>query len=156
MTVLLQPDAVDPVPWNNGAGSTRELAVKRDPDGRVLWRVSVADLDQKAGFSRFPGLDRILVALGPLVLIIEGRPAMLGAGEIVCFAGEAAVAVQPGRPTRALNVMTRRGAARADVHLRDHGAPAHPDASLSIDVSSHAADVLLKTHLSHPSHQPSP
>lgn len=149
MTALLDPGMVDPVPWDNGAGSTRELAVKHDPDGRILWRVSVADLDQNAGFSCFPGLERLFVALGPLVLAIDGRGVILGAGEAVSFAGEAEVAVRLDRPTRALNVMTRRGAARADVHLRDHCAPAHPGVSLSIDVRSHVADVLLATGTSH-------
>ena len=147
MTALLDPAAVAPVPWDNGAGFTRELAVAHGPDGKVLWRVSVADLVQDAEFSRFPDLDRLFVALGPLVLSIGGHPTTMGEGQSIRFAGEAEVTVRPDRPTRALNVMTRRGAVRADVRLRDRGEPPHPGVSLGIDVGDRAADVHLETVL---------
>jgi len=51
---MLDPAAFDPVPWANGAGTTRELALARDAEGQTLWRVSLADLDQSASFSSVP------------------------------------------------------------------------------------------------------
>jgi hypothetical protein len=156
VTGLLDPAAVEPVLWDNGAGSTREIAVAHGPDGQVLWRVSVADLAQDAEFSRFPDLDRLFVALGPLALFVGGHPTTMGAGESVRFAGEAEVTVRPDRPTRALNVMTRRGAVRADVRLRDHDGPTNPDASLSIDIGDRVADVHLETASILPGHTAQP
>ncbi|WP_328531359.1 HutD family protein [Nocardioides sp. NBC_00368] len=154
MNAVLDPAAVAPVPWDNGAGFTRELAVAHGPDGKVLWRVSVADLVHDAEFSRFPDLDRLFVALGPLVLSIGGHPTTMGAGDAIRFAGEAEVTVRPDRPTRALNVMTRRDAVRADVHLGDHGEPAHPGVSLRIDVGDRVAEVHLETVLPNHTDQP--
>lgn len=47
-----------PVPWKNGGGVTRELAV-REEDGRMVWRLSLADIIRDGPFSAFPGLSRI-------------------------------------------------------------------------------------------------
>ncbi|MFN9927385.1 MAG: HutD family protein, partial [Phenylobacterium sp.] len=50
------------VPWKNGGGITRELAVW--PPGAsfddFVWRVSMAEVHQDGPFSSFPGVDRIL------------------------------------------------------------------------------------------------
>ncbi|WP_240641515.1 HutD family protein [Nocardioides ferulae] len=123
--MLLDPARVDPTPWRNGAGSTRELSVAREDTGETRWRISLADLVRDAPFSGFPGMDRLLTALGPLRLTIDGTPVDLTTGEQVRFPGEAAVAVSLDRPTRALNVMTRRGSCVAGVVLRRsaHGLP---------------------------------
>ncbi|NUR98461.1 MAG: hypothetical protein HOV67_24795 [Kribbellaceae bacterium] len=116
---LLRPGQVVPVPWKNGAGTTRELAVGNDDDGQLLWRISVAELVVPAQFSSLPGLDRIFTALGPLELAIGGERVRLEKGEQVRFAGEEDVALcSLPSPTSALNVMTRRGRCTADVTLR--------------------------------------
>ncbi|MEV7979638.1 HutD family protein [Streptomyces sp. NPDC086519] len=142
MTGTLAPSRVAPTPWRNGAGTTRELATGTDASGRVLWRLSVADLDRDAPFSTFPGLDRLFVALGPLRLTVDGRQRRLAVGDQARFAGEAPVAVALDTPTRALNVMTRRGACRAEVILRPVGGPRLPaDATVLLDEL--AADVRL-------------
>lgn len=115
---MLRPGQVAPVPWKNGAGTTRELAVGNDADGRLLWRISVAELAVPAEFSSLPGIDRIFTALGPLELTIGGARVRLEKGEQVRFAGEEDVALCWLRsPTSALNVMTRRGRCTADVTL---------------------------------------
>ncbi|UWQ53939.1 HutD/Ves family protein [Leisingera caerulea] len=46
------------VPWKNGGGVTRELAVHKE-GGRMVWRLSLAEIAQSGPFSAFPGLARI-------------------------------------------------------------------------------------------------
>lgn len=106
--MLLDPSAVEAVPWRNGAGSTRELAVGEDQAGQVQWRISLANLDGPAEFSIFIGMDRLFVPLGGVRLTIDGDAVHLQPGEHVHFPGEAAVLVEPDAPTEALNVMVRR------------------------------------------------
>lgn len=138
---MLDPAIVEPAPWANGAGSTRELAAAADPDGSTAWRISVADLDRDAPFSAFPGLDRVFVALGALRLTIDGAVRAMAAGDQVSFPGEAVVGVTLKAPTTALNVMTRRGRLRAAVVLRDPGVPASEDTDVSVRLAEVVADI---------------
>lgn len=62
-----------PEPWRNGAGTTRELASRTDAGGELLWRISLASLDDDAAFSVFAGLDRLFVALAPLRLVVAAK-----------------------------------------------------------------------------------
>ncbi len=52
------------VPWKNGLGRTRELAIQPPGAGMddFLWRVSVAEVETAAPFSAFPGVDRVISA----------------------------------------------------------------------------------------------
>jgi len=50
--------SAQPVPWKNGGGVTRELAVHQE-NGQMIWRLSLADIEQSGPFSAFPGLARI-------------------------------------------------------------------------------------------------
>lgn len=103
------------VPWKDGGGITREIAVH--PPGAGMddfeWRVSIADVDATGPFSRFENVDRILTLLeGRLQLdFAEATPKiLLGPGDRHCFAGDAAVTGTPmGGPLRDLNIMVRRG-----------------------------------------------
>ncbi|GAB3375913.1 HutD/Ves family protein [Amycolatopsis echigonensis] len=137
---MLIPSEVTPVPWRNGAGTTRELAAHAD-----RWRISVADLLEDAPFSAFPGIDRLFTALGPLRLTINGTPADLERGDQIRFAGEDTVTVSIDQPTQALNVMTRRGLCRAEVVLRDPSAECTDGAVTSVDLGEQIADILLTT-----------
>lgn len=139
---MLDPARVAPAPWRNGLGATRELAARTGPDGRLLWRISVASLNRDTPFSAFPGLDRLFVALGPVRLEIDGESHTLTHGDQVRFAGEAAVRAFVSSPTRALNVMTQRSAAQARVVLRDTGRRAMA-ADFTIDLGAVAADVRV-------------
>jgi environmental stress-induced protein Ves len=47
--------------WRNGAGWTREIAA--EPAGEWTWRLSIAEIEQDAPFSRFEGIDREIVLL---------------------------------------------------------------------------------------------
>lgn len=116
-----QPVAIDSLPaepWRNGRGITRTVAVDTaGADWR--WRISLADLSGTAPFSRFPGLDRsaVLVRGTGLALTVDGDSNELERpGQQLDFAGESDVwAATPGGPARLWNVMTRRGAARAEL-----------------------------------------
>ncbi|GAB3451244.1 HutD family protein [Kineococcus endophyticus] len=91
------------VPWRNGLGTTRE--VHRDE----RWRLSIATITAPGPFSVFPGVDRtVVVARGQLVLTVEGRVHRLGPGDLLRFAGEAAVTAEPDGDVTAVNVMTTR------------------------------------------------
>ena len=57
-------DAVER-PWRNGGGVTRELASSPEGVDDFDWRVSIAEVTASGDFSRFPGVDRTIVRLGP-------------------------------------------------------------------------------------------
>lgn len=145
MTRLLDPTGLAPESWPNGAGVTRELGSDTAPDGGLLWRISVADLDGSAEFSPFPGLNRLFVPLGPLQLTIDGQTRACEAGDQVRFSGDARVSATVQMPTRALNVMTRPGTYRAEVVLRSHHgtAAAGPAVVATVLLGGLAADVSL-------------
>lgn len=55
---MIGVDRVEPQPWRNGGGTTRELLAW--PRGAAEWqlRISVADITRDGAFSRFDGIDR--------------------------------------------------------------------------------------------------
>jgi uncharacterized protein len=113
-----------PVPWKNGGGLTREVAVH--PPGSDLgdfdWRVSIADIRAAGPFSLFVGIDRRMALLsGRLSLAIGGQGAvtLTPESDAVAFPGERAVHAEPlGAPVTDLNVMTRRGRCTARLTRR--------------------------------------
>lgn len=115
-------DSVQPQPWRNGGGTTRELLAW--PQG-APWnaRVSVADIDADGPFSAFPGVERWFA-------VIEGRGVELDFGEAnqritrddqpVRFDGARAPMCRLlDGPTRDLNLMLR-DADGAMVRAADH------------------------------------
>lgn len=121
---IVRFDELKAVPWKNGLGITRELAV--EPAGASMetfdWRVSIADVDTASPFSMFPGIDRTIVLLEgagfTMVLDGEREHALTTPCDPFAFPGEAKVDVRlAGGATRDFNLMVRRGAgaARLDV-----------------------------------------
>lgn len=111
-----------PQPWKNGGGLTAEVATF--PVGAGIadfdWRISVAEVAQAGPFSRFDGVDRVLTVLeGELALAFHRRPDLVrltNRSAPFAFAGDVPVSGAPlGGPVRDLNVMVRRGRARAHV-----------------------------------------
>jgi uncharacterized protein len=106
------------VPWKNGGGVTREVAVH--PAGSDFeafdWRVSIAEVRKPGPFSAFPGIERhIAILSGRLELAIGGsRLVLSGESAPLTFAGETAVHAQPldGAVTD-LNVMAQRARCQA-------------------------------------------
>lgn len=108
------------VPWKNGGGITREVAVWPSGAGfeTFHWRVSMAEVREAGPFSAFPGIDRTLAVLrGRLRLILEDRSVELGPGEApYSFPGDVPCHGEPMEgPVTDLNVMTRRGVISAQV-----------------------------------------
>jgi environmental stress-induced protein Ves len=65
--------------WRNGGGMTSEIAAMPAANGRFVWRVSVADVEQSGAFSDFSGYERIIaVADGAgMRLSVDGRDSVL-------------------------------------------------------------------------------
>jgi environmental stress-induced protein Ves len=112
-----------PQRWKNGAGITREVAVSPPgaPPDAFDWRVSVAEVEQDAPFSVFPGIDRCIVLLRGAGMLLRGAE-----GELVHrldrrhepfhFSGDLPLdATLLAGPSSDFNVMTRRGRCRAEV-----------------------------------------
>jgi len=119
---VIEIESLPVVPWKNGGGSTRNLAVEPAHAGfeNFVWRVSVADVARPGAFSLFPGVDRILVPLsGGGMQIDRGKGAeVLSPFVPLSFRGEESIqAALPGGATRDLNVMVRRGLAEAIVEV---------------------------------------
>jgi len=84
---------VQPQPWRNGGGSTRELLAW--PVGAADWslRVSVATIAQGGPFSSFPGIARCFAVLrgaGVVLSLPGGNQTLTTASEAIAFDGAAA------------------------------------------------------------------
>ena len=111
------------VPWRNGGGVTREIAVAggSGPQG-FDWRISIADVNAPGPFSAFPGVERVitLVEGARMDLVIDGVEHVLGLHESLSFDGASQTSCSlPAGPTRVLNVMTRGDRLSAVVAIRD-------------------------------------
>jgi environmental stress-induced protein Ves len=114
------------VPWKNGMGRTRELAVHPAGAGMdtFAWRASVAEVDSAAPFSAFDGVDRYIALLegaGFTMTLDDGRRHALTAPFTpYAFPGEAKVTIAlQGGPTRDFNLMLRRSKARGELVIWD-------------------------------------
>jgi len=112
------------VPWKNGMGMTREIAVQPSESAvdDFLWRVSVAEVNSAAPFSSFPGIDRHIVLLdgaGFTMTLDDDRMHPLDTPFVpFAFAGESTVAVTLiDGSTRDFNLMVRRTNASGDVDV---------------------------------------
>jgi environmental stress-induced protein Ves len=110
------------VPWKNGLGRTRELAVYPSDAGMedFIWRVSVAEVDSAAPFSSFEGIDRYIALLDgagfTMTLDDERTHALTTPFSPFAFAGESDVAIAlHGGPTRDFNLMLRRSKAHGEL-----------------------------------------
>jgi hypothetical protein len=109
------------VPWKNGGGLTREVAVH--PPGSDFasfdWRVSLAEVRRGGPFSIFPQIDRLMAVIGGRLelTVAGGSPVTLSAESPPCdFPGDVPAYAEP-LETRVsdLNVMTRRGRCAAQL-----------------------------------------
>jgi environmental stress-induced protein Ves len=116
--ILLPRDGQRVLPWRNGGGSTREVAVEPDAGAACgfRWRVSVARVEADGPFSAFPGVDRTLwlLAGAGMELHVEGAVHRLSAPfASLTFRGEAAVQARlRAGATEDLNVMVDRARCR--------------------------------------------
>ncbi|MBS1175615.1 MAG: HutD family protein [Proteobacteria bacterium] len=121
---LVRCDAVEPQPWRNGGGLTRELLAWPARDDWAL-RLSVADIRADGPFSAFPGVDRwfaVIEGHGVLLGLPEGRRSVEIEDAPLPFRGEAAPQCELlDGPTRDLNLMIRRDAGRAAMQRAQAG-----------------------------------
>ena len=130
------------MPWANGLGTTREIAIDPEPGAGgapFRWRLSMADLAGPGPFSELPGVERILVLLAGegVVLHVEGRPpAPLGRHDAIAFPGDAPTHLEmPPGPGRDLNLMWDRARAAGRVDVLAAGATLALDAPLAFAVA---------------------
>jgi environmental stress-induced protein Ves len=113
------------VPWRNGGGVTREVfrVPSLEPGPEFAARVSIADVDADGEFSRFDGVDRIIMLLrGPVMrLFVDGQRTDLAPAVPFAFPGDAQTRCEIDSPTRDLNIMTRRGEAAATLAMLRRG-----------------------------------
>jgi environmental stress-induced protein Ves len=105
---LVRVAALPAVQWANGRGFTRVIADGSLGLAPTRWRLSVADLDEPAEFSRIPNVERTLCNLsrGDVVLSICGRPERVKPTEMTRFAGDAVVSAESVPPDcRVVNLM---------------------------------------------------
>ncbi len=99
------------VRWKNGAGWTTEIAAH--PPDEFDWRLSVAEIDANCDFSRFPGIDRTILAIGGpgFELFVADDPPvhLVPGGRSHAFSGDLPARCEVAGPGRDFNVMTRRG-----------------------------------------------
>lgn len=69
MQIITCTDLIE-VPWKNGGGTTREIAMGRMAD-QTAWRISRADVAQDGVFSDFTGLMRILTVVSGAGMVLE-------------------------------------------------------------------------------------
>ena len=130
---------IEPRPWKNGAGVTREIAV--GPSGAVAgdfgWRFSLAEVERDAPFSAFPDIDRCIVLLRGAGMRLRSDGGELDQRLVqplvpFHFSGDTPLSATPvNGPSSDFNVMTRRGAWVADVSAqRKTFEPASADVTL--------------------------
>lgn len=108
--------------WRNGAGWTREIARGGSSGEGWDWRLSIAEIDAPAEFSRFTGIEREQVLLSG-----EGLALETGSRSVLLepphgrhrYRGEDAVRGVPlGGQVRAFNLMWRRARVAAELWHR--------------------------------------
>lgn len=114
--------------WKNGGGITHEIA-RADHDGRLLWRLSIAEVASDGPFSAFPDLSRILTVIEGVGLHLDTPTERLTALPLtpLAFSGDLAVQSQLiNGPIRDFNVIfdSRHTSARVSLVADGQSCPA--------------------------------
>jgi environmental stress-induced protein Ves len=110
--------SVQPQPWRNGGGVTREL-LAWPPGSGAGWlvRVSVADIERDGPFSAYPGVQRgfaVLEGAGVVLGFTSGELTLTSASAPLHFDGAEAPGCRlVAGPTRDLNLMALASAGHA-------------------------------------------
>jgi environmental stress-induced protein Ves len=123
---LIEGSALAAVPWLNGIGSTKEIAIF-PPKATLanldfLWRFSTAEVIQPGPFSSFPDFDRLLTLVRgeELKLSFQRIHKALKPGMVLHFQGEEAVSSElPKGPITDLGLIFDRDQAMAKMSLVD-------------------------------------
>ena len=109
---LIQAQHIQPQPWRNGGGRTRELLAWPSAQDWAL-RISLADIEADGSFSAFAGVERwfaVIAGAGVVLAFGDCERRLVPGDAPLCFDGAAA----PGcrlldGATRDLNLMLRQG-----------------------------------------------
>ncbi|HEY8612636.1 MAG TPA: HutD family protein [Roseomonas sp.] len=139
LPTIIRAASLQPRPWPNGLGITRDVAVQDQTETGFGWLISIADLTGEAAFSHFPSIDRVFTLIeGPgATLTLDGRfPLPCHPWVPACFPGDRPTHYRPGGgPARAFNVFTDRDAFEARVSVRSIAASHRvPGAAASVAV----------------------
>ena len=142
------------LPWKNGRGLARQIAVFPADAGydALDWQVSRPTIERDTPFSKLPGLDRQFMLVAGKGVTLRVRSAKDGVAfeqridrplESFAFRGDWDVdcALADG-PVEVLNVMTRRGRAAARIEIREVTAPALVGKDARGTLIAYAADPL--------------
>jgi environmental stress-induced protein Ves len=121
---LVRRDEQPQMPWANGGGSTRQVAIE-PPDGSLAagftWRVSCAKVDSDGPFSLLPGVDRSLWlwrGAGVRLAVPLGEVLLVAPYARYDFAGELAVhCTRLDGGCEDVNVMTNRARCRSEARI---------------------------------------
>jgi len=125
MPEFFELSQLSPTPWKSGGGVTREIACCRAGAGMgdFDWRVSIASIAADGPFSTFPGIDRVIVLLDGSGVRLRSRDGTVDHRldrplAPFAFPGDLPIdcSLLAG-PSSDFNVMTRRGALRAEVRV---------------------------------------
>jgi environmental stress-induced protein Ves len=110
------------MPWANGRGVTVEMARADGPEG-LLWRLSMARVDEDGPFSIFPGVERNLTVISGPGFDLRGALSLRADPLVpVAFPGDVALSAQGvAAPCEDVNVMTVRTLPRPVVTVERAG-----------------------------------
>ena len=118
---IIPPSEFKAMPWKNGGGITHEI-LKEERDGKLLWRLSIAEVASDGPFSLFPGLSRILTVIDGEGLVLQAPDHELRALPFspVTFSGDLAITSKRiGGDVRDFNVIFDDSIVAADVTVHD-------------------------------------
>lgn len=114
------------MPWKNGGGVTHELVREGHGAAGFAVRLSIADVGSDGPFSRFPGVDRVILLLRGAGFQLRRADGLVVAVtqplHPFAFAGEDTWdCTLPDGPVSDFNVMTDRATCRATVSVSGPG-----------------------------------
>jgi len=126
-------------PWKNGQGITRTLCSDSTGiDDSWTWKISIAEITGTQPYSRYPGVRRGQVALGPgsVDLVVNGRNVLLPVEGTIVFEGEDDVSAAPASEGFLdLNVMGQRSKWEPSVEIVDSPAASFRESSIQVLVA---------------------
>jgi len=114
---LIKYSELKETPWKNGGGITRNIA-HAEVSGKLLWRLSMADVSTSGPFSDFSGLMRILTVLKGAGMTLSSAQGVQQVDLLAPVYFDGALKIQAdllSGPLTDLNVMVDPDAFGADV-----------------------------------------